>query len=197
MKKSNDLRVVKTKRAIKQAFLEMLKHKELNRITVTELAKIAEINKGTFYLHYSDIYELYDEVLTNSIQNTAFQNTYYAKMLSEPETFVRGFFTFSPESNDPNESVLFQPENLRYCDNFLSIMIQSIIQSIYDTGVLIDNHQNIMKLQSIIGGMFTCLIHVVSINNKKGLLISEGEINFFVDQIQHTFPESVDALYTK
>ena len=47
---------VKTKNAIRTAFAEMVKEKgELDKITVTELVKRANINRSTFYLHYSDI----------------------------------------------------------------------------------------------------------------------------------------------
>ena len=47
-----DLRIQKTRAAIKSAFLELRRKKPIEKITVTELAKLAEINKATFYLHY-------------------------------------------------------------------------------------------------------------------------------------------------
>lgn len=56
-----DQRIVKTKAAIKNAFLELRKKKNIEKITVTELTNLAEINKATFYLHYSDIFSLAEE----------------------------------------------------------------------------------------------------------------------------------------
>ena len=56
--RKKDLRVVKTERAIYRALIELLQKKELEKITVSELAELAEINKATFYLHYADIYSL-------------------------------------------------------------------------------------------------------------------------------------------
>ena len=53
-----DLRIKKTKRAIRSAFYELIKEKPLEKITVREIAERAEINKTTFYAHYEDIYEL-------------------------------------------------------------------------------------------------------------------------------------------
>ncbi len=53
-----DLREKKTKRSIRNAFLQLRAHKPLERISVKELAELAEISKATFYLHYHDIYEL-------------------------------------------------------------------------------------------------------------------------------------------
>ena len=55
MKKREDLRVVKTKANLKGVLKKLLRKKPIRKITVTELAREAVINKGTFYLHYSDI----------------------------------------------------------------------------------------------------------------------------------------------
>lgn len=53
-----DLREKKTKRSIKNAFIQLRAEKPLERISVKELAELAEISKATFYLHYHDIYDL-------------------------------------------------------------------------------------------------------------------------------------------
>lgn len=55
-----DLREKKTKKNIRNAFLALRAKKDLERITVKELAEQAEISKATFYLHYRDIYDLSD-----------------------------------------------------------------------------------------------------------------------------------------
>ena len=55
-----DLRTERTKRSIANAFLELRKQKDIEKITVKELAELAYINKATFYTHYHDIYDLSD-----------------------------------------------------------------------------------------------------------------------------------------
>lgn len=50
---AEDLRVQKTKRALKSALLELMKEKPIDLITTTELCKRAEMNRNTFYAHYS------------------------------------------------------------------------------------------------------------------------------------------------
>ena len=42
-----DRRVIKTKRAIKKAFFALLAEKDLNDISVTDISRIAEINRKT------------------------------------------------------------------------------------------------------------------------------------------------------
>ena len=55
MSKKQDPRTVQTKVLIKQTLLDMMKKTAFEKITVSELCKIAEINRGTFYLHYCDL----------------------------------------------------------------------------------------------------------------------------------------------
>ena len=50
-----DRRIVKTKRAINGALLQLLDTKEPEDITITELTTYADINRKTFYLHYTCI----------------------------------------------------------------------------------------------------------------------------------------------
>ena len=51
-----DRRTRKTKKAIESSFLTLLERKSINRITM------ADIGRGTFYLHYMDVYDLYDKL---------------------------------------------------------------------------------------------------------------------------------------
>ncbi|MBR4328779.1 MAG: TetR/AcrR family transcriptional regulator [Candidatus Riflebacteria bacterium] len=55
----NDLRIQKTKNAIKQNLKQMICEMPYEKITVKELAKRAQINRNTFYLHY----DIIDDVL--------------------------------------------------------------------------------------------------------------------------------------
>ncbi|CAI6291795.1 TetR/AcrR family transcriptional regulator [Bacillus subtilis] len=57
-----DRRSIKTNSAIKHAFLKLLQKKEINKITVSELSKEADIGRGTFYLHYKDVFDLYEQI---------------------------------------------------------------------------------------------------------------------------------------
>lgn len=64
-----DLREKKTLRNIRNAFLQLRAHKPLERITIKELSELAEISKGTFYLHYKDIFDLSTQLQNEEIQN--------------------------------------------------------------------------------------------------------------------------------
>ncbi|MCI8443722.1 MAG: TetR/AcrR family transcriptional regulator [Clostridia bacterium] len=58
----------KTRRYIKTAFAELINEKkELNKITVTELVKKADITRSTFYTHYDSIYEVANDYQLETI----------------------------------------------------------------------------------------------------------------------------------
>lgn len=69
MTKDVDPRIRKTKRAIYKAFADLLAEKDINEITIRELAERADINRKTFYNHYSGIHQLLDEVEDELIES--------------------------------------------------------------------------------------------------------------------------------
>ena len=83
-----DLRIQKTRAAIKSAFLELRRKKPIEKITVTELAKLAEINKATFYLHYSDIYSLTDEMEDEVIDDILSEIQGLNKFFDDPRKYT-------------------------------------------------------------------------------------------------------------
>lgn len=58
----SDLRVVKTRRVIRNALFKLMSEKELSKITVSELCVCAEINRKTFYRHYRTIPDVIEEL---------------------------------------------------------------------------------------------------------------------------------------
>jgi AcrR family transcriptional regulator len=51
-------RTLYSKKVIIDAFLKLLQEKNLNKITVTDICKEADINRGTFYSYYNDPFDL-------------------------------------------------------------------------------------------------------------------------------------------
>jgi AcrR family transcriptional regulator len=57
-----DRRARYTQSVIKEAFVKLYRKNPIGKITVTDICKIAEINRGTFYLHYHDPYDLLERI---------------------------------------------------------------------------------------------------------------------------------------
>ena len=67
--RKQDRRTRYTRQTIKDTFLELLNQKSFTKITVTEICKNAEINRGTFYLHYYDIYDVLSDIFNDMTQD--------------------------------------------------------------------------------------------------------------------------------
>lgn len=147
----SDLRTKRTRASIKTAFLTLRAKKPLEKITVKELAELAQINKATFYLHYRDIYDLSDqiedELLTESIQLLKPTDP----VLDDPSAFVRQLIdacepqrqTLDIVFSNGRESVLpdklearikayYYKENPHMADNlYVDILLSFMIQGAY------------------------------------------------------------------
>ena len=63
-----DARVRYTKMRIREAFFQLLREKNVRRITVKELCDLAEINRATFYAHYSDPFDLLEKLEAEALE---------------------------------------------------------------------------------------------------------------------------------
>ena len=68
--KVTDRRTRYTRQTIKDSFLTLLEEKPFSKITVTEICRISEINRGTFYLHYYDTADVLDDILNEILKET-------------------------------------------------------------------------------------------------------------------------------
>lgn len=62
-------RVKMTKRMIKDALLELLEQEPLSKISVTDLCKLADVNRATFYAYYSDTQALLREIEDDAMES--------------------------------------------------------------------------------------------------------------------------------
>ncbi|MPM13354.1 hypothetical protein SDC9_59711 [bioreactor metagenome] len=81
-----DLRVIKTKKAIRDAFAELLSEKDIHKITIKDIADTAMINRKTFYNYYAGVYAVVDEIENEIIMafNEALRDVDFKLLLREP-----------------------------------------------------------------------------------------------------------------
>ena len=62
LKKTEDRRVRRTHRLLKESLLELMKHKAFSDITVSDITENADVNRATFYLHFSNPAQLLQSI---------------------------------------------------------------------------------------------------------------------------------------
>ncbi len=99
---NEDTRVKRTKKLIRQGLVELSATKRINKITVKELTDHIEINRGTFYLHYKDVYDLIDSLETDLYNEFNEKLSSYTgeALLSVPEKVCEDFCTHFYEQKD-------------------------------------------------------------------------------------------------
>ena len=60
--KKEDRRVRRTKKLLSQGLIELMQQKQVKDITVRELADLVDVNRGTFYLYYRDIFDMLERL---------------------------------------------------------------------------------------------------------------------------------------
>ena len=162
MRRERDLRTEKTDRAIRGAFLELLLRKPVDRITVKELAERAEINKGTFYLHYRDLYDLYRRLVEETAGKIADSFDPYPDLFRAPEAFVDTFFFQQAgamgESLTAGERALLSGRNIRFAAEYPRCFLEAFKARIYRAAPLPASEENDLRLEFLLTGMLSVLI---------------------------------------
>ncbi len=133
-----DRRIVKTKRAIRAAFASLVAMKDINHITIKELADKADISRKTFYFYYNSVWDIAEEI-QNEIADKMFaiidenglsfsEESYqlvYEKFKSSIENDYQLFISVINASNNPSirEKTIKHFKELllnRYSNNFIT-----------------------------------------------------------------------------
>ncbi len=125
---NNDIRVKRTKKLLRKGVAELAKTKSISKITVKELTDLVEINRGTFYLHYKDVYdlvesietELYDEFEQNVLSVTP------EELLHSPIDILETFFNYFKKHADIFSVLMGENGDAKFVHKFGKIMNNKI-----------------------------------------------------------------------
>lgn len=113
MKQGEDRRVTRTRRLLRQALVKRMREKSVSSITVKELCDECDINRGTFYSHYSDVAALLasieDDLFAQLQQMLAQLSTEEMLSRNSPSRTMVALFEFLRENADICAALL--------CDN--------------------------------------------------------------------------------
>jgi hypothetical protein len=117
-----DLRIVKTRAAIREAFLGLRAKGALERIRVTDLCRFAVINKTTFYTHYPDIYALSEEIENETLRSILDGFAHVDSLFNDPYGFVKGLYG----AFKPHEELI----KTLFADGRMNILVDKVEQQL-------------------------------------------------------------------
>lgn len=103
MEQKTDRRIRKTKKQLRQGLAKLMSSKSINEITVKELVEEVDINRSTFYLHYTDIYNMLEKIENELMEEIMSIITFNEENLKDKEDsypFLEKLFTMLDNNRD-------------------------------------------------------------------------------------------------
>jgi AcrR family transcriptional regulator len=145
MKKIEDKRVKRTKKFLKKALLKLLRNKHFHDITITDIVREADFNRGTFYIHYESKEELLEELINDRLSELlkAFRSTYLkaANEVSITELSITAIFEHFLDHKEYYQVVLSPNIHYNVREKMINLMKQHFkedIEFITDTAIDIE-----------------------------------------------------------
>ena len=95
---NNNRSVRNTKKKLRNGLMELMKTKPINEITAKELTELVDINRGTFYFHYSDVYDLLHQIEDEFFDQFHLVLNNVAPVSAQP--YLTAIFSFLEENQD-------------------------------------------------------------------------------------------------
>ncbi len=81
---------IRSKRLIREAYVELMQEKEADKISVSDIVRLADLNRGTFYAHYTNPNDVKDEIADEIFQkiNEILLDFNFTNFLMDPTPFL-------------------------------------------------------------------------------------------------------------
>ena len=177
-----DRRIRRTKKLLKQALAQLMDEKDFKDITVKDITERADLNRGTFYLHYTDTYDILnkieDEILKN-IQNMIYQNIEKTNASDSVIPALKPIAEYIMENADICRCLINNKASVDFIEKFQNLIYDNCSDIIKRRHNVKDSKQNEFYLSFITLG----IIGMVKKWLETRPMVSAEEIVVFVDQI--------------
>ncbi|WP_040929621.1 TetR/AcrR family transcriptional regulator [Nosocomiicoccus massiliensis] len=119
--KKMDLRVIKTLKRIDESIVELLREKSFEDITVKDICEHAMINRGTFYSHYKDKYDLidsYQKELIIGVEDVLYRSKEVTQKEEEMKEILEGLFVYIEDHKDKIFATAIAVGRLQFIEEF-------------------------------------------------------------------------------
>ena len=168
---------LRSKRLIREALISMMREKPFEKITITDIVRTADINRGTFYAHFRDISEVLDSVkeLAFSDLKETFDGLSPDLLLANPRPFFESLSAFVSKDREYYRLILsvdnFRSSIMDYRFRIMDYLLES---------TAIHHYASDAKLRTRISGMFDFLI--------------AGIMNIYIDVLNEVLPMTLEEL---
>ena len=181
MEKKVDRRVRKTRKQLQDGFTSLLLEKSIKEITVKELCDKVDLNRGTFYLHYKDIYDMAEQLENELLSKLecVLTNNPSKKLDGKPFPLILDLFILIKENCQFCTALLSNNGDIAFFNKFKSILRDKCFSDWMD----MFNTEKVDKFEYFYNFIVSGCIGVVESWLKNGVKESPEEISKIVSII--------------
>ncbi|MBQ2706056.1 MAG: TetR/AcrR family transcriptional regulator C-terminal domain-containing protein [Agathobacter sp.] len=146
---------VRSRKLIRRAFMELLKEKSFEKITVTDIVKVAEINRSTFYAHYPDVLGLIEEIQIEVVDYTqkVLDDIDFRDFLENPKPLLKEIVKMTEENNELYRLLADSNIAVKQLSSIKNILIERTLKTIKIPGVEDNSFEKEFIVRFFMGGV--------------------------------------------
>lgn len=123
---------IRSRKLIRQAFMELLKEKSLEKITVTDIVKHADINRSTFYAHYPDVMGVIEEISDEVLEYTHcfMQDVEFSDFFENPLPHLKNIIKVAEENMELYRLLCSSALGNEKLDQLKNVLIERTLKTI-------------------------------------------------------------------
>lgn len=169
-----DMRWIRTERHLLSAFGKAIETTPIEKITVTGIARAAEVNKATFYLHYRDIFDLAQSYVDQLACDTVEELGDASVLFSEPRRFVSTLMNALADKEKARTTEAIAKNNL--IPHYMSALIANLNDALKNVRPVPDDLRSRAALSFFLHGVMGTLGQFRNDNDREELTEVIGDL---------------------
>ncbi|MGN0976591.1 MAG: TetR/AcrR family transcriptional regulator [Faecousia sp.] len=164
----------RSRRLIRQAFLELIEEKSVDKITVSDIVNRADLNRSTFYTHYPDVYGIIEELQQEIVERNMglFSNLEYRSVLNDPMPYLRSIAAMLEENMTLFQKLGRAVQSNHQWDIYRRLMVEDVMHHSDIPPEVLDNPMFLARIHFFLGGILNTFQQW-----------AEGNVNCTLDEI--------------
>ncbi len=192
MNTKNNLKSQETKKKIGNILVKLLAHKSISNISISEICDLCHVNRSTFYRHYRDIYDLYNQFQSEMMKEA--HEACFAPVkegyLPFSRTCFQCLFQHILDHSDYYSNMVTHIENAKIVDFLLNRSQSSELQPLIQMVKMESSEEESFRLAYFDGGLNAIIRHWIetgySVTPKDLAYFMEKEYQYEVAKIEET-----------
>ncbi len=146
---------IRSRKMIRHAFVELILEKELEKITVKSIVEKAEISRGTFYAHYSDIYAVIEEIENETMSKMIeFLNDFEdVDLLQNPMPFLLKMEHFFKQDIEFYRMLIYTKGAPTFITKLKAVLMEKILSYKENIHSIQEREEYILNVNFIVSGL--------------------------------------------